>query len=99
MSTEYGVRCNTCKVDSGCAFNHRPDLAIWLVLKSVEIEALIKSEPSGSLEIGFPGDYDGVVSFALQHSGHNCEVIDEYGRVKRDGKWVRGEEFSAVHSE
>ncbi len=83
MSTEYGLHCRTCKVSSGYSFNHHPDIAQSLIGIAPLAIRIKEMEPSGLLEIGILGDYEGVFQFAIDHCGdkHDLIVEDEYGNL------------------
>ncbi len=92
MSCEYGVRCKTCGVSSNTPWNHGDHVARMAIRLAPKIKELKTLDDTGYLEIGFLGDYEGVIHFITEHADHEMVVIDEYGRLDGE-KTFHGEKI------
>lgn len=79
MSTDYGLRCNTCKVDSYCGIGG----GVQALTEAVHIWPHIKAvEASMYYEVSSVYGAWHTIAFLSKHYDHGICIVDEYDKTQ-----------------
>jgi hypothetical protein len=82
MSRDWNMHCKTCNATSETDFGHGEHILRGIAKAFPHIQAAQKADDSGYLEVSVLGHGEELIAFLNEHTGHDLDIISEYGDIE-----------------